>query len=201
MKWVCVFAGSNPGAHPAYLAHAQRLGEAIAAGGMGLVYGGSRMGLMGEVANRVLANGGQVIGVMPTGLFRGELVHTGITQLIEVKDMHERKATMGNLSDAYIALPGGYGTFEELFEVISWAQLGIHRKPIGLLNVEGYYEPLLHMVDHAIQAGFVQDRGRALLVAAADSEELLARVQAYQPPSLEDKWGAHPTEPHVQRGE
>jgi uncharacterized protein (TIGR00730 family) len=188
VKRICVFAGSNLGTHPMYKRHAQQLGEEIARNGLELVYGGSKVGLMGEVANAVLEHGGKVIGVMPTGLFRGEIVHTGLSQLIEVKDMHERKATMGNLSDAYIALPGGFGTFEELFEVVSWAQIGIHRKPIGLLNVEGYYVPLLDMVDHAVKAGFVQEANKQLLLSADDSRALIQRLREYQPLTMKNKW-------------
>ncbi len=188
MKKICVFAGSNLGTHPKYKLHAQELGEEIAKNGLELVYGGSRFGLMGEVANKALEHGGNVIGVMPTGLFRGELVHTGLSQLIEVKDMHERKATMGDLSDAYIALPGGYGTFEELFEVVSWAQLGIHQKPIGLLNIEGYYVPLLDMIDHAIKSGFVQEAHKQLLVSAEDSRTLIQKLKEYQPSVMKNKW-------------
>jgi uncharacterized protein (TIGR00730 family) len=188
VKRICVFAGSNLGAHPKYKVQAQQLGEEIAKNGLELVYGGSRVGLMGEVANTVLAHGGTVIGVMPTGLFRGELVHTGLSQLIEVKDMHERKATMGDLSDAYIALPGGYGTFEELFEVVSWAQLGIHQKPIGLLNIEGYYTPLLNLIDHAVQQGFVQEKHKELLVSAEDARTLIRLLDEYQRPEFGNKW-------------
>jgi uncharacterized protein (TIGR00730 family) len=188
VKRICVFAGSNLGTHPKYKSHAQQLGEEIARNGYELVYGGSNVGLMGEVANKVLENGGKVIGVMPTALFRGELVHTGLSELIEVKDMHERKATMGNLSDAYIALPGGYGTFEELFEVVSWAQLGIHRKPIGLLNVAGYYAPLLNLIDHAVKAGFVHEKHKELLVSAEDAKTLLKKLSEYQPPIIGNKW-------------
>lgn len=188
MKRVCVFAGSNLGTSATYKIHAQHLGEEIAKNGLELVYGGSRVGLMGEVANKVLEAGGKVIGVMPTRLFRGELVHTGLSQLIEVKDMHERKATMGELSDAYIALPGGYGTFEELFEVVSWAQIGIHRKPIGLLNIEGFYVPLLGMIDHAIGAGFIQDAHKALLVSSESSSVLIQKLKEFKPPIMKNKW-------------
>lgn len=188
MKRVCVFAGSNLGNHPQFKLHAQKLGEEIARNGLELVYGGSRVGLMGEVANKVLENGGKVIGVMPSGLFAGEFVHPGLSQLIEVRDIHERKAMMGELSDAYIALPGGYGTFEELFEAVSWAQLGIHRKPIGLLNIEGYYIPLLNMIEHAVRAGFVREAHKQLLVPAEDSSTLIQRLRDFQPPAIENKW-------------
>lgn len=178
MKTICVFAGAKKGVDPAFGLQAQILGAEIARNGLDLVYGGSSVGLMGDVAAKVLENGGRAIGVMPTGLFGKEVVHTGLSQLIEVKDMHERKAKMGELSDAFIALPGGYGTFEELFEVVSWAQIGIHRKPVGLLNVSGYYEPLLAMVNHAIAAGFVPEQNRRLLVVADDALELLEAIQA-----------------------
>lgn len=188
MKRICVFAGSNLGNSSSYQVQARYLGEEIAKSGLELVYGGSSVGLMGEVANTVLERGGTVIGVLPTSLFRGEFVHPGLTRLIEVKDMHERKATMGNLSDAFIALPGGYGTFEELFEVISWAELGIHQKPIGLLNVEGYYTPLLNMIDHAIRAGFVQERHKEVLVVAEDAPTLIKKLQEFVPASFGKKW-------------
>ncbi len=188
MKAICVFAGSNPGTHPEYAFHARQLGREIAKKGLKLVYGGSKTGLMGEAANQALENGGQVIGVMPTDLIRGELAHTGLTEFIEVKDMHERKATMGKLSDAYIALPGGYGTFEELFEVVSWAQLGIHKKPIGILNVAGYYTPLLNMVDHAVEAGFVQEVHKQLLISAPDAPSLIEKLMEYEPPAFGKKW-------------
>lgn len=180
MKRICVFAGSNSGIHPKYSLLAQQLGEEIAKNNIELVYGGSKYGLMGEVANKVLACGGTVIGIMPTGLIQKEFAHTELTQFIEVKDMHERKALMGNLSDAYVALPGGYGTFEELFEVISWAQLGIHHKPIGLLNIEGYYLPLLELVDHAIRSGFVQEKQKNLLISASKAKEMIEKLKQYQ---------------------
>ncbi|MCL6631898.1 MAG: TIGR00730 family Rossman fold protein [Alicyclobacillus herbarius] len=193
MKRICVFAGSNLGAHPKYQLHARELGQVIAANGWELVYGGSKSGLMGEVANAVLDAGGTVIGVMPTGLFRGEVVHTGLSQLIEVKDMHERKATMGNLSDAFVALPGGYGTFEELFEVVSWAQLGIHHKPIGLLNVADYYVPLMDLVHHAVQAGFVRKASEQLLVLGNDAQDLMEKLKAYRSPIAKPLWQASST--------
>ncbi|MGO0059261.1 TIGR00730 family Rossman fold protein [Brevibacillus fluminis] len=188
MKRVCVYAGSNLGAHPDYVHHAKELGRALVNNGLELVYGGSRLGLMGELANQVLVLGGSVTGVMPTGLFRGEVVHTGLTQLIEVKDMHERKATMSRLADAYIALPGGFGTFEELFEMICWAQIGIHQKPIGIFNIAGYYTPLLQMIDHSIAAGFVKEEHKQLLLSASDSESLIQLLQSYVTPVFGNKW-------------
>lgn len=178
MKRVCVFAGSTMGDKPAYRQSARALGEALAKAGMELVYGGSGRGLMGEVAGAVLDAGGRVTGVMPKGLFAREVAHQGLTSFVEVADMHERKATMARLSDGFIALPGGVGTFDELFETVCWAQLGIHRKPVGLLNVEGYYEPLLALIDHAVKSGFVQQSHRALWLCAPDGQSLLAKMQA-----------------------
>lgn len=188
MKRICVFAGSNPGNHPDYIKHASLLGEQIAGSGYALVYGGSCMGLMGAVADAALSAGGEVIGVMPTGLFRGEVVHGGLTQLIEVGTMHERKATMAQLSDGFIALPGGMGTFEELFEVLCWAQIGIHRKPVGLLNVNGYYEPLMKMVEHSVHEGFSNTSHLSLWSLESDPAELLAQMAAYIPKELTQKW-------------
>ncbi|CAI6068449.1 LOG family protein YvdD [Paenibacillus sp. JJ-100] len=188
MKRICVFAGSNPGHHPDYLEHAAQLGEQIANSGYTLVYGGSCMGLMGAVADAALAAGGEVIGVMPTGLFRGEVVHGGLTQLIEVGTMHERKATMAQLSDGFIALPGGMGTFEELFEVLCWAQIGIHRKPVGLLNVNGYYGPLMKMVEHSVHEGFSNTSHLSLWSLEESPAELLNQMAAYIPQELTQKW-------------
>jgi len=188
LKRICVFAGSNPGNHPDYIKHASLLGEQIAGSGYALVYGGSCMGLMGAVADAALEAGGEVIGVMPTGLFRGEVVHGGLTQLIEVGTMHERKSTMAQLSDGFIALPGGMGTFEELFEVLCWAQIGIHRKPVGLLNVNGYYEPLMKMVEHSVHEGFSNTSHLSLWSLESDPAELLAQMAVYSPKELTQKW-------------
>ncbi|MBR2565693.1 MAG: TIGR00730 family Rossman fold protein [Paenibacillus sp.] len=188
MKRICVFAGSNPGHHPDYLEQATQLGKQIANSGYTLVYGGSCMGLMGAVADAALTAGGEVIGVMPTGLFRGEVVHGGLTQLIEVGTMHERKATMAQLSDGFIALPGGMGTFEELFEVLCWAQIGIHRKPVGLLNVNGYYGPLMKMVEHSVHEGFSNTSHLSLWSLEASPAELLNQMAAYTPQELSQKW-------------
>jgi uncharacterized protein (TIGR00730 family) len=188
MQRICVFAGSNPGNNPEYTRLSRSLGQALTEHHFDLVYGGSRLGLMAEVANQVLSNGGHAIGVIPTGLFTGEIVHTGLSELIEVQDMHERKSTMNRLSDGFIALPGGLGTFEELFEVLSWAQLGIHNKPVGVLNVDGYYTPLLRLIDHAVEAGFVQAVHKELLIDAADAMTLLDKMKTYQTPSMTKKW-------------
>lgn len=177
MKRICVFAGSNPGTNAKYKWVAEELGKLIAHLGLELVYGGSSTGLMGAVATEALAYGGKVIGVMPTGLFNREIVHTSLSRLIEVKDMHERKATMNRLSDAYIALPGGFGTYEELFEVICWAQIGLHRKPIGVLNVDEYFAPLMELIDHTISAGFIKPENRSLVKSASEPTMLFDQMR------------------------
>lgn len=188
MKRICVFAGSNLGVNPEFEKVAEALGNELVSRGIDLVYGGSTVGLMGRVANTVLAAGGKAIGVMPTGLFRGEMVHTGLTELHEVASMHERKAKMNELADGFIALPGGYGTFEEVFEVVSWGQLGIHSKPIGLLNIAGYYTPLVDMVANAVEAGFIPPSHGQLLLCDSDPGLLLQKLNEYQPPAATNKW-------------
>lgn len=188
MKKICVFAGSNLGTNESYKLKTIELGKEFVKGGYELVYGGSRIGLMGELANTILDAGGKVTGVMPRGLFKGEVVHRGLTELIEVKDMHERKAIMGQLSDGFIALPGGFGTFEELFEVLSWAQIGIHQKPIGLFNIEGYYTPLLELVSHSIQAGFVNESNKGLFSASDNAGALIENMENHKAPDLGNKW-------------
>lgn len=188
MKRVCVFAGSNPGNHPAFAEGAAQLGETLVSHGLELVYGGSQIGLMGVLANTVLKHNGTVIGVMPKGLFRGEVVHRGLTQLIEAKDMHARKAKMSELADGFIALPGGFGTFEEIFEVVSWGQIGIHQKPVGLLNIDNFYESLLEMVDRAIEAGFIPELQRDLIICEDDPETLMQKLKNYQPLAKVNKW-------------
>lgn len=188
MNKICVFAGSSSGSLPAFTEHARDLGKVMAENDIEVVYGGSINGLMGELANSALEHGGKVTGIMPTLLFKSELVHRGLTTLIEVKDMHERKAKMSELSDGYIALPGGYGTFEELFEVVSWSQLGIHKKPIGLFNIQSYYEPLIEMVNHAVKRGFVKTSHKDLMVSAEDSQTLIDRLKSFTRPEMEHKW-------------
>jgi hypothetical protein len=179
---VCVFCGSNGGLRPDYVAAARALGEALAHRGMGLVYGGASIGVMGAVADACLEAGGHVEGVIPGGLFAREVAHTRLSQLHVVESMHARKALMASLSDAFVALPGGFGTFEELFEVVTWGQLGIHRKPIALLNTGGYYDSLLRFLDHAVQEGFIslEHRGRLLVKDRIDA--LIDTVLAYIPP-------------------
>jgi uncharacterized protein (TIGR00730 family) len=187
MMRVCVFCGSSPGARPAYADAAVRLGRALAANGVGLVYGGAQVGLMGIVADSALAAGGSVVGVIPRALEELELAHRGLTELHVVGSMHERKALMAELADGFIALPGGIGTLEELFEVMTWAQLGMHRKPCGLLDVDGYFAGLLAFLDHMADERFLRPVHRAMLLVESEPERLLAGFRAYQPPAL-TKW-------------
>lgn len=184
---LCVFCGSSPGNKPEYLAAAQQLGTALAKAGIGLVYGGAQVGLMGAVADAALAAGGEVIGVIPRHLVERELAHEGLTTLHEVGSMHERKAMMADLSDGFIALPGGVGTFEELFEVWTWGQLGHHQKPCALLNAAGYYDQLIAFLDHALTEGFMRQPYRDMLIVDTEANALLDKVRTYAPPSV-SKW-------------
>ena len=178
----CVFCGSRAGADPAFAAAAEELGRALVAHGLGLVYGGARIGLMGVVADAVLAAGGPVVGVIPQAIADIEIAHDGLTELHRVGSMHERKALMAQRSSGFIALPGGLGTLEELFEVWTWAQLAIHQDPIGVLNTEGYYDPLLRFIDAQVEQGFVRTAHRDLVAVASDPdaliEDMLARPAA-----------------------
>jgi uncharacterized protein (TIGR00730 family) len=178
MRRVCVFCGASAGNDPAYAALARSVGAGLARRGIGLVYGGGRVGLMGVVADAALAAGGEVIGVIPQSLVDRELAHPGATEMRIVTTLHERKAVMAELSDAFVALPGGLGTLEELAEVVSWAQLGLHAKPIGLLGVRDYWDDLLRWLDGAVAAGFVPPANRDLILEATDLEELLVRFGA-----------------------
>lgn len=187
MKRVCIFCASAHGARPAYRESAERMGAALAGRGLELVYGGGRVGLMGVVADGALNAGGKVLGVIPKSLADKELAHRGLTELYVVDSMHERKAMMAGLSDAFIALPGGLGTLEEFAEILTWAQLGIHRKPFGLLNVEGFYDPLLAFFDHARAEGFVRADHRGMIQTSDQVETLLDLVASYQPDYL-PKW-------------
>jgi len=186
-KSVCVFAGANTGKNGRYAAVSRQLGERLVERGWSLVYGGGSVGLMGEVADAVLSLGGQVVGVIPDFLATKELLHPGLTETIVTQDMHTRKASMAERADAFIALPGGLGTFEEFFEVLTWAQLGVHRKPIGLLNIDGFYDPLLQLIDHAIESGFVRPEHRDLLEADAEPDRLIDKLIHKQMPQL-PKW-------------
>ncbi|MCR1973421.1 TIGR00730 family Rossman fold protein [Clostridium sporogenes] len=188
MKRICVYSGSNLGLRSEYKESAKLLGKILAENKIELVYGGSKIGLMGEISNEVLRNNGKVIGVMPKGLFSGEMVHENLTKLIEVENMHERKQTMAELSDGFIALPGGLGTFEELFEVLSWAQLGIHKKPIGILNISNFFDPLLHMIKNTCTEGFMNESNIKLISVSDSPSELIKQMKNYVPPLMENKW-------------
>lgn len=187
MRAVCVFCGSNPGGRPEYLAAAAGLGRLLAGRGITVVYGGARVGTMGALADAALAAGGQVTGVIPEQLVAAEVAHDGLTTLHVVSSMHERKALMAELSDAFIALPGGLGTLEEFAEVTTWAQLGLHAKPTGLLNVLGYYDLLLSFLDHAAAERFLRPEHRALVLAGPGPDGLLAAMERWQPPGAH-KW-------------
>jgi hypothetical protein len=188
VKRVCVFCGSSPGTRPGYADTARTLAAALVRRHMGLVYGGGQVGLMGVMADAVLEQGGEVIGVIPRPLASRELAHPGLTEMRMVESMHERKATMASLVDAFITLPGGLGTLEETLEVLTWAQLGIHRKPIGILNTEGYYDGLLKLLAHAVSEGFVRREYLSLVLFADEPDELLERFATWKPPDLPRAW-------------
>jgi len=188
MKRVCVFSGSRPGSRPEYAGAARALGRAIVERGWGLVYGGASVGVMREVADATLAAGGEVIGVIPRALVDREVAHHGLTELRVVDTMHVRKATMVELSDAFVALPGGFGTLDELFEILTWAQLGMHGKPVGLVNTCGFWGPLVTMVEHMVTEGFVPEDQLQLLLVEADPAMLLLKMASWTPPRLGPKW-------------
>jgi uncharacterized protein (TIGR00730 family) len=181
LKKVCVYCGSSPGKNPEYLLAARAMGKELAKREITLVYGGGRAGLMGEVARATLANGGQVIGVIPKALRDQELAFHELADLHVVDSMHERKALMAELSDAFVALPGGYGTLEEIFEVLTWVQLGFHTKPCGVLNINHYYDHLLEFLDHSVAEQFIYQPHRDLVLQALEPAELIDRFSAYQP--------------------
>jgi uncharacterized protein (TIGR00730 family) len=187
MKRIAVYCGSNKGVRPEYAAAAQELGALLAREKIELVYGGGCVGLMGIVADAVLKHGGHVIGVIPEKLVIKEVVHEKLPDLRVVKSMHERKALMADLADGFIALPGGYGTFEEIFEVLAWSQLGWHQKPIGLLDAAGFYRSLLGFLDRAASEGFIRPKHRELVLVENDAEILLTRMKNFQP-ATEIKW-------------
>jgi uncharacterized protein (TIGR00730 family) len=187
MKSVCVFCGSSPGRDPIHAEAARALGRALAARALTLVYGGGATGLMGIVADAALGAGGQVTGIIPRGLERRELAHRGLTRLEVVGSMHERKARMAALAEGFVALPGGMGTLEELAEILTWAQLGLHARPVGLLDVGGYYQPLVAFFDRAVEAGFLRPEHRRLLTVEREPEPLLERFAAWTPPTVE-RW-------------
>ena len=188
MKRLCVFCGSSLGNRALYADGARRLGALMGARRLGLVYGGGHIGLMGVLADALLRAGGVVIGVIPQALVDKELAHSGISELRVVTTMHERKALMADLADAFAALPGAFGTGDELLEVLTWAQLGLHAKPIGLLNLAGYFDPLAHWLDRAVDEGFLQAEHRRLLLETEGPEHLLDLLQSYRPAHMPAKW-------------
>ena len=189
MRSVCVFCGSNPGRRPEYLAGAADLGRTLASRRIRVVYGGAHAGVMGALADAVLAAGGEITGVIPGLLVDAEVAHSGLTELRVVDSMHERKATMAGLAEGFIALPGGLGTLEEFAEIVTWAQLGLHAKPTGLLNLLGYYDGLLRFLDHATQERFVRPGHREMILARPSAAELLAAMEGWAaPPRTRAKW-------------
>jgi uncharacterized protein (TIGR00730 family) len=187
MKRICVFCGSSSGSRPEYRACAEELGAELARRKIGLIYGGGTVGLMGAIADAVLQAGGEAIGVIPEHLMTREIGHKQLTKLHIVKSMHERKALMADLSDAFIALPGGFGTFEEFFEVLTWSQLGLHLKPCGIVNVLDYYSPLIAMLDHAVEQRFLKPQNRALVLSLTTPKALLEAFDQWRPVHIE-KW-------------
>jgi len=188
MKKICVYSGSKAGVRSDYREAAIQLGDIFVEKKIELVYGGSRVGLMGEIASRMLDKQAKVTGVMPKGLFPKEIINRSLTRFIEVHDMHERKRTMADLADGFIALPGGIGTFEELFEMLSWTQLGIHKKPIGILNVADFFEPVLNLLHNTIQEGFMNANNMNLILISSNPRELLDKMENYTYPDLGTKW-------------
>ena len=188
LRRVCVFCGSASGARLSYRRAAARLGEALARGGLGLVYGGGSIGLMGVLADAALAAGGEVVGVIPRALYRKEVAHMGLTRLHVVASMHARKAKMAEMADAFLAMPGGLGTLEELAEVLTWSQLGLQVKPCGLLDVAGYWRPLIRLLDHAVAERFLRPEHRRLVVVDRGPERLLARLGRWRPPPHRRRW-------------
>jgi uncharacterized protein (TIGR00730 family) len=187
MKSICVYCGSSTGASPVYTEAAKALANQLVANDIALVYGGGNVGLMGVIADEVMRLGGQATGVIPQALMNKEVGHTGLSKLHIVSNMHERKAMMADLSDGFIAMPGGVGTLEELFEVFTWAQLGFHTKPIGVLNVDGFYDSLIAFLNHTVQSRFLKAEHMAMLFNEAEPEKLVQRFRQYQP-VLVDKW-------------
>lgn len=187
MNRICVYCGSSPGLLADYCKAATALGNTLAERGIGLVYGGASIGVMGAVADGVLEKGGEVIGVIPFALATREVAHNGLNELVVVESMHERKAKMAELSDGFIALPGGWGTMEEVFEMLTWAQLGFHDKPCGLLNISNYYDHLYAFLEHAIDQRFVREEYRPMMMMETSAESLLNRFEHYRPPKVK-KW-------------
>ncbi len=187
MKSICVFCGSNPGNDPAYLEAATSAGLYLAKNDIGLVFGGGRVGLMGRIADTVMENGGRVTGIIPRDLAEKEVAHENLTELHIVGSMHQRKAMMAKLSDGFIAMPGGFGTFEEICEVITWTQLGFQDKPCGILNMNGYYDPMIRLFDKAVAEGFIREMHRELVIVGEEIESLVEAMRRFKPMNLE-KW-------------
>ena len=189
MNRICVFCGTNPGSRPDYGAAARQLGQMMAEQGIELVYGGASVGIMGELADSVQEHGGHVTGIIPQQLMEKEAAHTGIGNLIVVASMHQRKSQMADMSDGFLAMPGGIGTLEGFFEILTWGQLGIHAKPAGILNVEGYFDSLTGFLDHAVQEGFLTETHRNAIVVESDARQLLEHMRAYTAPTEEPLMG------------
>ena len=198
MKSICIYCGSAPGNNPAFLQEARRAGALIAEKGLTLIYGGGRVGLMGALADAALAAGGKVVGVIPADLVSQEIAHRGLSELRVVNSMHERKWAMAEIADGFLCLPGGAGTFEEIFEQWTWALLGFHSKPCGFVNVDGYYEPLRAAITNMVTNGFLQPQYGDMLVYAADTREALERFETYVPPA--PKWGVSAVEQRYKGG-
>lgn len=188
IKVICAYAGSSDRMHAVYIEAARQMGRAIAERGLTLAYGAGSTGLMGALADGALAAGGEVIGVIPELFNTPQLMHNGLSRLEVVETMHQRKSRLAEISDAFIALPGGYGTFEELFEILTWAQIGLHSKPVGLFNVMNYFDPLLELVEHARRQGFIYEEHRLLLSAEEHPDVLLDALENHQPPSGLERW-------------
>jgi uncharacterized protein (TIGR00730 family) len=188
MRRVCVFCGSSPGARPAYAEATAELARVLVADGLELVYGGADVGLMRTLADTVLAEGGDAIGVIPRALVEKEIAHDGLSDLRVVDSMHERKALMADLSDAFVALPGGLGTLEELLEIYTWAQLGMHQKPCALLDVDGYFAGVAGFLSHAVEEGFLREEHRAMLIVEREPRALLDRLGRFEPGAVQPKW-------------
>jgi uncharacterized protein (TIGR00730 family) len=188
VRRLCVFCGSSPGARPVYGEAAEELGRLLAGEGIQLVYGGGAVGLMGRLADAVMAAGGEPIGILPRALVEKEIGHPGLSDLRVVGSMHERKALMAELADGFVALPGGLGTVEELFEVYTWAQLGLHRKPCALLDVDGYYEGIASFLAHAVEERFLRENHRSMLIVERDARALLRRLRDFEPQAIVPKW-------------
>jgi uncharacterized protein (TIGR00730 family) len=188
MRRVCVFCGSRVGNRPIYTEQARELARLLVARGLGLVFGAGHIGLMGVLADEVLRAGGEAIGVIPQALVDKELAHRGLTHLHVCDTMHQRKALMADLADAFVALPGGFGTADEFFEILTWSQLGLHAKPAGLLNSAGFFDPLLAWIDQSVSHGFMKEKHRRLVLVADEPAKLLDMLRDYQPQQLEAKW-------------